>query len=321
MMPTYKIPLWLPSQIGNQAPFDHALARLEFQLREAQAHEALGTLRRSLQMRATFYDTKDRWARGQKQNTRSKNAINSAQARINVARDEYRVARAALVNLSKLLSQPMDESLHVLNDSDIRSMKTTETDRDSAGRVFTLSKALRSLEDEDIRPVHETAPGTVGLTGETRKTLSWIWRGGKITGAEEDSYYDEEIRVEWAKSRSRVARYREEIRIVEEEMNRTLRFWNWKADQWTKLASIQDTRTLDSSVQDGMQAYARRQADMCRRLKVSFESQWAGTSEIISKSQKLAENPDAWYKMKEKEEEELEAAKLRRLASRALGQK
>jgi hypothetical protein len=79
-------------------------------------------------MRATFYDTKDRWARGQKQNTRARTSINSLQVRINAARDEYRATRTALVSLGQLLSQQMDESLQVLNDSDIRSMKTTETD-------------------------------------------------------------------------------------------------------------------------------------------------------------------------------------------------
>ncbi|RXW11706.1 hypothetical protein EST38_g14149 [Candolleomyces aberdarensis] len=205
-LPTYKIPLWLPSQVGNQAPVDLALARLEFKLREAQAHEALGVLRCCLQMRATFYDTKDRWSRGQKQNTRSRNSINSAQTRINAARDEYRAARTALISLSQLLSQPMDKSLKVLNDSDIRSMKSTETDRDSA-------------------------------------------------------------------------------------------------------------------VIDGMKAYARRQADMCHQLKVAFEVQWVDVPKLISNSKKLASNPDMWYELKEKEEKEAEAAKLKCLASRALGKK
>ncbi|RXW15250.1 hypothetical protein EST38_g10610 [Candolleomyces aberdarensis] len=272
-------------------------------------------------MRATFYDTKDRWARGQKQNTRSRNAINSTQARINAARDEYRAARTALINLSQLLSQPMDESLQVLNDSDIRSMKSTETDRDSAGKVFALSKALRPLEDEDLRPIQQAASGTVGLTGDTRKTLSWIWRRGNITDGEDNSYYDEEIRVEWAKSRSRVARYREEMNIVQEEMNRTLRFWDWKADQWMALASAQDTRNLSPAILDGMKAYSWRQAEMCRRLKVTFQAQWRDVPELISNSKELASNPDTWYEMKEEEEKKLEAAKLRRLASRALGKK
>jgi hypothetical protein len=85
----------------------------------------------------------------------------------------------------------MDESFQVLNDSDIRSMKTTETDRDMVGRVLALSQSLHPLDNEDIRSIQEPAPRTVGLTGDTRKTLSWIWRSGTITEANDDSYYDE----------------------------------------------------------------------------------------------------------------------------------
>ena len=43
-IPPYDVPLWLPSGIGKLAPMDPRLADIESRLRDAQAHEALGTL-------------------------------------------------------------------------------------------------------------------------------------------------------------------------------------------------------------------------------------------------------------------------------------
>lgn len=113
---------------------------------------------------------------------------------------------------------------------------------------------------------------------------------------------DVEIRVEWAKSRSRVACYGEEIKIVQEEMRRCLRFWVWKADWWTSLTLVQDSRSLSPYIVEGMKAYARRQAAMCLGLKLAFEEKWEGTEEMVTTSYRLAENAAMWYELKDKEE-------------------
>ncbi|KAJ2930469.1 hypothetical protein H1R20_g6622, partial [Candolleomyces eurysporus] len=312
----YELSLWLPSQIGDTIPFDLDLARLEFRMREAQAQEALASLRSALQMRATFYDSKDRWVRGQRANTRAKQAIESAQNNINNTRDEYRAARQALISLSALLSKPMDTSLLPLKDSDIRSMVSKETDREGAERVFALSKALRPLAEEDIRPIHEAAPGTEGITGETRKTLSWIWLQGQITEGG-DSHNDDAIRIEWAKSRSRAARYGEEVKIVNEEMNRSIRFLSWKKSQWLKKSDDTDIQGLDPQIIEGMKAYAERQADLYRRMGESFQEQWKKAPDMIQEAYKMVDSPDLWYKLKEEDEAERERARLRRLAARS----
>ncbi|KAJ2913845.1 hypothetical protein MD484_g6552, partial [Candolleomyces efflorescens] len=198
-IPPYELPLWLPSQIGKQAPCDVRLATIEYRLREAQAHEALGTLRRNLQMRATLYDTKDRWMRGQGANTRALNAISTVKGRIDNAAADYRRAREALVVLTELLGyQKFDETFLPLKAEDIRSMAAPDDGK-----------------------------------GETRRTLSWIWRQGDANEAGSDSYIADTVRLEWAKSRARAQRHLEEIKIVKEEMDRTLRFFRWKEGQWT----------------------------------------------------------------------------------------
>lgn len=148
----FEVKLWLPSQIGRQVSFDLSLAEIEYRLRTAQAHEALGVLRRNLQVRATLYDVKDRWLRGQGANTRALNAIATVQARIAAARDEYRQARIALLSLADLLGY------------------------DKVDQEFL------PLEDKDIRSMTEAEHGQ----GETRRTLSWIWRRVNAADATEE---------------------------------------------------------------------------------------------------------------------------------------
>lgn len=148
----FDVQLWLPSQIGNQAPFDKSLAEIEYKLRNAQAHEALGVLRRNLQIRATLYDAKNRWARGQGANTRALSAIATVQARIAATRDEYRQARRALLALSDLLG------------------------------YVKVDQEFLPLEDKDIRSMTEAEPGQ----GETRRKLSWIWRRVNAADATEE---------------------------------------------------------------------------------------------------------------------------------------
>ena len=70
------IPLWLPSQIKGRIQFDLRLARIEWKLRDAQAHEALDAVRHNLQKRSHLYNFKDRFIRGQSANTRARNLIN-----------------------------------------------------------------------------------------------------------------------------------------------------------------------------------------------------------------------------------------------------
>ncbi|RXW22610.1 hypothetical protein EST38_g3254 [Candolleomyces aberdarensis] len=207
----------------------------------------------------------------------------------------------------------MDQSFQQLNDEDIRSLNPKDTDHDEAMRVFALSKALRPLTEEDIRPIGEPEENTPGITGETRKTISWIWRQGTV--GKEDS--DEELRVEWAKSRARAERYDEEIRIVEEEMRRTLRFLSWKSEGWYEKRDVQASRQLSAAVLDGMQAYAERQADMWYRLGHSFQNRWKGVPEVVGKARDMVAKPELWYEAKDKEEEMKEKTRLKRMAKRA----
>ena len=68
-------------------------------------------------------------------------------------------------------------------------------------------------------------------TGETRRMLSWIWTTDSQTPNPDDDD-DEILRVEWAKSRARAARCREEVLLLKEEMRRVVAFLDWKTKWW-----------------------------------------------------------------------------------------
>ncbi|RXW15581.1 hypothetical protein EST38_g10274 [Candolleomyces aberdarensis] len=285
----YDLPLWFPSEIGKLAPFDLELGRLEFKLREAQAHEALGKLRRALQRRATQYDSKDRWARGQGMNTRSLASIASLQADVDESADEYRKAHDALTSLSTVLSLTVNSSLLTLNKQDIRSMPV-ENPQDEVQRTLDLTRRLRQLEETDIRAIDEPEEGR----GNTRRTVSWIWRQGEIS-AETDPYTIDLNRVEWAKSRARARRYEEEIDLLQEEMARTLRFLLWKRDWWKLKAGGHERRGFSGAVVDGMSAYSFRQASLWQQLHDSFEKTWEPVQGMIDKSRSLMSNAESFY--------------------------
>ncbi|RXW12171.1 hypothetical protein EST38_g13683, partial [Candolleomyces aberdarensis] len=148
----FNVKLWMPSQIGKLISFNRSLAEIEYKLQNTQAHKALGTLRRNLQIQATLYDIKDRWLCGQGTNTRALNALATVQARIAAARDKYCQARTALLALVDLLG------------------------------YANVDKEFLPLQDNDIRSMVEPEPGL----GETQQTLSWIWRQVNAANATEE---------------------------------------------------------------------------------------------------------------------------------------
>ncbi|KAF6749650.1 hypothetical protein DFP72DRAFT_818655, partial [Ephemerocybe angulata] len=220
----YDLQLWLPSQIGRQAPVDSRLIEIEYALREAQAQEALTTLRRCLQRRVTVYDLKKRWLRGQAPNTKALNLLGNIEGQIATARDEYRQARVALLALGDFLL-------------------TTHSD------ISTV------------------------------------------------------IKIEWAKSRARAARYHEEVNIVREEMRRTIRFFTWKEKDWYQSATAKQTLGgIEEDYNEGLQAYAKRQGAICLGLRRKFEHMWSGVDGQISGAMAEIRDPALFYVRRKQEE-------------------
>ncbi|RDB30549.1 hypothetical protein Hypma_007025 [Hypsizygus marmoreus] len=148
--PVHEYPLWLPSQIKLQVPFDKRLAEIEWKLRLAQSDEALDGLRRNLQVRSHLFKFKDRFVRGQHANTWARNAIATVQARIDACAEEYRASYGALVSLGVILKK------------------------------VGWQQQLLPLAQADIREISEGEEGD----SEGRRRLSWIWRTMGVAGIE-----------------------------------------------------------------------------------------------------------------------------------------
>jgi hypothetical protein len=133
--------LLMPSRTIGLVNCDTSILECEWSLRFAQAHDTLHDIRSSLLLRTRMYQSKDRFSRGQKQQTRSTTLLSNVQSRINNNATKYRDIRERLLLLSSaLLKVGWQDVLRCLNDADLRG----------------LSKDTR--------------------TGEGRVSMSWIWQ-------------------------------------------------------------------------------------------------------------------------------------------------
>jgi hypothetical protein len=272
------IPLWLPSAVSGKVPCDLHLYSLEWDLRYAQANDALHDLRRNLILRSHLYKYKDRFATGQQANTRANTTITRAQSYITASTARYRVARKALASLAVQLK------------------------KDDSWKVTMLD-----LCDEDIRGM-TVAEDT---ESEGRRSLSWIWRRDGIASSEGDNMHEckpwssvtipwsnalTALRVEWCKARARAMRWSEEVRLLVEEMRRVLQFLQWRARFWEKRADflqsdmdaaeqttidlVGDRRLLAQRI-EGARAYGLRQAHIQRALHDNFRSLWCSVPALV----------------------------------------
>ena len=80
------------------------------------------------------------------------------------------------------------------------------------------------------------------------------------------------LRCEWAKSKARADRWREEILLLTEEMRRVITFLDWKAGWWSGQAS---TRAgLPKDIADGTAGYTGKQAHIHQSLAQAFARTW-----------------------------------------------
>ncbi|KAF4582629.1 hypothetical protein EYR40_002552 [Pleurotus pulmonarius] len=247
--------LFLPSHVTPPPRSISHLRTIETRLRIAQADDALTETRRLLRITLGLSDY--RWTQvghGQGPRTRARAVINRYKARLQLAAEAYRAARRALVQLD-----PQGEWM---------------------GR-------LRELQDNDIRwPTREE-----GEAQSTRE-LSWIWLNVRpqeagstseeigdskclvpfLQSVKPDVYYVAGLRVEWLRSRARAARWSEDLVLVFDEMNRVLRYLEWKSTSWTGLIG---KRTAEPELDEGLKAYAVKSAMLFGDMRDRFRAYWS----------------------------------------------
>ena len=247
-------------------------------LREAQAYDALDKVRNMLKVKSRMIEFKNRNVRGQREGLKSRSVIDSIHEKARMAAERYRRARIAKM----FLSGPGDWEaiLQVLEDGDIRGYQDPNRLRVRQGRRGILDdEQLERLatstpyvvaDNEDLTLFNEPRGRRDG-TGETRRTLSWIWTtDSNVAGPEDLS--DDILRAEWAKSRARAARATEEVLLLREEMRRVLEFLAWKADWWSMRVDWRSD--INKDLTEGLRAYAHTQANLQTMLSTEFRSIW-----------------------------------------------
>ncbi|KAF9471153.1 hypothetical protein BDN70DRAFT_783782, partial [Pholiota conissans] len=215
------VELWLPSSIPNEHRTHVCIADLpnvEEQLRTAQCRDALDAIRHILRVKSRMVLFKNKNVRGQREGTRSRTIIDRVHERAKAAAAKYRAARRAKMALCG--SGDWEEELRPLADGDIRAYQDPNRLRPRTGRRGTLEDdQLAAVPEADIMDEHDD----INLlrqprerrdgTGETRRTLSWIWMTSSRSRDPADET-DEILRSEWAKSRARVNRSTEEVLLL-----------------------------------------------------------------------------------------------------------
>ena len=78
--------------------------------------------------------------------------------------------------------------------------------------------------------------------------------------------------MEWAQSRARAARWDEEVSLIVEEMRRVLYFLKWREKWWIDQGERRGMARSD--IQDGLKAYAAKQASIIAGLAERFADEW-----------------------------------------------
>ncbi|KAI0741135.1 hypothetical protein C8Q76DRAFT_608959 [Earliella scabrosa] len=131
-------------------------------------------------------------------------------------------------------------------------------------RTWTALLALGVSEDDPLfRPLRKQDVVKFPMTsnrdniGNSRKAVSWIWEDMSFGEREDDEqykdFYDDVRRVHWFRSSALVARWREEVNVLVEEMHRSVRFFGHFRRTWVRAAEDHDAKQEDADA-----AYARK---------------------------------------------------------------
>ncbi|KAF7301993.1 CxC2 domain-containing protein [Mycena indigotica] len=301
-----KVPLLPPSALtpaqrenGGCGP---ALFEMERLLRDAQCRSALVSLRNQLHIKYRLLLYKRTQSRHQKTNTRSRTLVTRNEYKILLHSWKYQAAWASLVAIAggKAADVPWPQ-LHkddicCLEDSDELAKREArekraqfrqqEQDRalQKAGLTPLVSHGRPAERSDDESDSSEGEPATLletfggGSTvgnhdqgvqhGEARRSVSWIWT---TAGRTETDGELEEGQIEWVKAWARVRRWSEEVDILKEEWRRLAVSLAYEQKEWEKRAQGIEVSSMSVEDDEGLIAYAVKQADIFKNLQIRAE--------------------------------------------------
>ncbi|KAJ7303696.1 hypothetical protein DFH08DRAFT_721911, partial [Mycena albidolilacea] len=276
--------LFMPSELGDPGNRRKACAvglpEVEARMREGEAREALEVVRQGLRSRTMTNRFRIQNYTGQGALTRGQGILRQINIKIHLGKIHYRYARAALLVLRG--HGVWEEALRVLKDEDVRALNERAITAEEAATGEQLDNLARALGTPAGITVAE------GLAvGEGSHTLSWIWYTVGATMDEDDPKLHEALCVEWCRAYARSRRFEEEIRLLREEMQRTIAYGRTAASEWDLLAGVELPNSTPE-ITEGPQAYAAEKAERERDTCKLLEKKWAGI--LVRANEYLAGN-------------------------------
>ncbi|PBK62350.1 hypothetical protein ARMSODRAFT_1024951 [Armillaria solidipes] len=215
-----EVRLWLPSHVPESERVfvcDNDLFDMEFQLREGQCTDALASLCTRLFTKQHLMKYWNNNVTGQYMSTRARTMIQSIGNRIKAAAAKYHRAQAAMKDLR---GEEACGQFRALEKDDVAPVQEAESD----------DKVTRKLGRLGDRESHSQKSKL------SKKDMFWIWT--ESGGPEDDDMVllHESVHVEWSKALARHDQWREEVKLLREEMRRVLQSLRWEALEWHRLA-------------------------------------------------------------------------------------
>ncbi|KAH7904972.1 hypothetical protein BJ138DRAFT_1118902 [Hygrophoropsis aurantiaca] len=171
------------------------LVEIEERLRTAQCHDSLDSMRDTLRLKTRMIAFKNQNHRGQQEGTRSRTLIDGVQQRVQLHADKYRHARARKL----LLTGPgnWELVLRELLPSDARSYVDPEVLAKQNKRAVQRGAGGVDKCEIDHNTTLPNENDRQRATGETRRTLSWIWTTVPLVPTRGERKIDDSLRAEW----------------------------------------------------------------------------------------------------------------------------
>ncbi|KAJ7336983.1 hypothetical protein DFH08DRAFT_964940 [Mycena albidolilacea] len=243
------------------------VAIAEARLRDAQCSESLEVIRHGLIVKRRLQTYKMLHSRRQHQNTRSRTLVDGQQWKIDLAAATYRHARTARLALVHAAGAC---SWRALKKADLR---LPEDEEEAKRRKQRAMKGKR----KEVQQVNENGRRRASPRGFG--TPPGGWRG--VVG----EAMHEGVRVEWSKAYTRVKRWREEVRLLQEEMVRCLLTLEWQAVQWNQRATPDHYTgqiAYSATHAQGAMALVARVAAVRWKLTSRFRCLWCKVSDRMA---------------------------------------
>ncbi|KAJ7025882.1 hypothetical protein C8F04DRAFT_1268726 [Mycena alexandri] len=274
-----RTPLMLPLALTEEERRSGCLGGVVYTeglARDAQCEAALLRVRHQLHIKSRFMTFKKNNSRHQTANTRSRALIARNESKIRLHSEKYQTAWSAIRQLQG--GDATKVGWRKLHQSDIRMMEDAEDlrkrnkqrRREEARRRERTRQLVAEgepVEEDDGEEGWEDVldDGAGPSTTESRRVVFWIWTTAGTTGS--DAELEEALHIEWAKVYARSRRWKEEVRLLQEEYRRILASFEYEAQRWEARAVAIRVGEVEEAFAQGAIAYALRQAEMYRNLR------------------------------------------------------